>query len=178
MATSLNVHCLQHVPFEGPFGIADWLTARGHRLTFTHLYRGETLPAVENIDWLVIMGGPMNIYEHRIHPWLLEEKLFIDKAIRAGKTVLGVCLGAQLIADVVGGKVYQNMEKEIGWLPITFNDEATRFFAGAPKETTVFHWHGDSSVCRRQSALPRVTPVHTRRSHMATALSGCNFTSK
>jgi GMP synthase-like glutamine amidotransferase len=156
MATSLNVHCLQHVPFEGPAGIADWLAARRHRLTFTHLYRGETLPTMEKFDWLVIMGGPMNIYEHRFHSWLREEKLFIDQAIRAGKTVLGVCLGAQLLADVLGGKVYQNMDKEIGWLPITLQDEAGRFFPGAPKELTVFHWHGDTfslpgSVCLASS---------------------------
>ena len=157
MATPLNVHCLQHVPFEGPAGIADWLTARGHRLTYTHFYRGEALPPIEKFDWLVIMGGPMNVYEHRFHPWLREEKLFIEKAVRAGKTVLGVCLGAQLIADVLGGKVYQNVEKEIGWLPITLHDEAAHFFPGAPNEITVFHWHGDTfslpgSVCLASSA--------------------------
>ena len=156
MATPLNIHCLQHVPFEGPAGIADWLAARGHRLTFTHLYRAETLPPVDKFDWLVIMGGPMNVYEHRVYPWLREEKLFIDKTIRAGKTVLGVCLGAQLIADVIGGKVYQNMEKEIGWLPITLHDEASHFFPGAPNELTAFHWHGDTfslpgSVCLASS---------------------------
>ena len=144
MSTSLNIHCLQHVPFEGPAGIGDWLAARGHRLTFTHLYHGETLPTVDKFDWLVIMGGPMNIYEHRFHPWLREEKLFIDRAIRAGKTVLGICLGAQLLADVLGGKVYQNLEKEIGWLPITLHDEAGKYFPGAPKDFTVFHWHGDT----------------------------------
>src|ERR1700761_7123607 len=98
MATPLKIHCLQHVPFEGPATIADWLTARGHHLSFTQLQSGEVLPAVEKFDWLVIMGGPMNIYEHRFHPWLREEKLFIDKAIRAGKTILGVCFGAQLLA--------------------------------------------------------------------------------
>lgn len=144
MATPLNVHCLQHVPFEGPAGIGDWVAARGHRLTFTHLYRGEISPPVEQFDWLVIMGGPMNIYEHRFHPWLREEKLFIDRAIQSGKTVLGVCLGAQLIADVLGAKVFQNMEKEIGWLPIKLHDGADRFFPGAPHEFTVFHWHGDT----------------------------------
>lgn len=144
MATPLNVHCLQHVSFEGPAGIAYWLTERGHQLTFTHLYRGEKLPPAADFNWLVVMGGPMNIYEHRFHPWLREEKLLIDKAIRAGKTVLGVCLGAQLIADVLGAKVYQNMEKEIGWLPVKLHDGAEQVFPGTPAEFTAFHWHGDT----------------------------------
>lgn len=142
----LNIHFLQHVPFESPAGIGDWVSARGHRLTITHLYRREVLPSLESVDWIVVMGGPMNVYEYRLHPWLREEKAFLAAALKANKTILGVCLGAQLLADVLGVKVYQNTEKEIGWLPISLRSGPGRelFFPGAPRELTVFHWHGDT----------------------------------
>ena len=146
MAAPLNIHCLQHVPFEGPAGIGDWIHTRGHQLTTTHLYRGEVLPALESVDWIIVTGGPMNVYEHRFHPWLRGEKRFLAAALEAGKTILGVCLGAQLLADVLGARVYQNMEKEIGWLPVSLRPGigAERFFPGAPGQLTVFHWHGDT----------------------------------
>ena len=146
MTSPLNIHCLQHVPFEGPASIGDWIGAHGHRLTTTHLYRREVLPSLESVDWIVVMGGPMNVYEYRLHPWLREEKDFLAAALEANKTVLGVCLGAQLLADVLGAKVYQNPEKEIGWLPISLRSgtDTDLFFPGAPRELTVFHWHGDT----------------------------------
>jgi GMP synthase (glutamine-hydrolysing) len=146
MTPLLNIHCLQHVPFEGPASIGDWISACGHRLTTTHLYRGEVLPSLQAVDWIVIMGGPMNVYEYRIHPWLRAEKNFLTGALEAGKTILGVCLGAQLLADVLGAKVYQNREKEIGWLPISLRSGSGTdlFFPGAQRELTVFHWHGDT----------------------------------
>jgi GMP synthase-like glutamine amidotransferase len=146
MTALLNIHCLQHVPFEGPAGIGDWISGHGHRLTTTHLYRGEVLPSLESVDWIVVMGGPMNVYEYRLHPWLREEKNFLAAALEANKTILGVCLGAQLLADVLGAKVYQNPEKEIGWLPISLRSgtDTDLFFPGAPRELTVFHWHGDT----------------------------------
>ena len=146
MSKSLRVHCLQHVAFEGPGRIAHWLEQRGHHLSLTHPYRGETLPKVDSFDWLVIMGGPMNVYEHRTYPWLMQEKLFIESAIKADKTILGICLGAQLLADVLGGKVFQNREKEIGWWPIQFSpfDFSREFFGETAPEETVFHWHGDT----------------------------------
>ncbi len=146
MISPLNIHCLQHVPFEGPASIGDWIGARGHRLTTTHLYRREVLPSPGAVDGIIVMGGPMNVYEYRLHPWLREEKEFLAEALEANKTVLGVCLGAQMLADVLGAKVYQNAEKEIGWLPISLRPGSgtDRFFPGAPRELTVFHWHGDT----------------------------------
>ena len=146
MASPLNIHCLQHVPFEGPASIGDWISARGHRLTTTHLYCREVLPLLETVDWIVVMGGPMNVYEYRLHPWLREAKRFLAAALEANKTILGVCLGAQLLADVLGAKVYQNAEKEIGWLPISLRSGSGTdlFFPGAPRELMVFHWHGDT----------------------------------
>lgn len=131
---------------EGPCRIGDWARERGHVLKATHPYAGEKFPAVEQLDWLVIMGGPMNIYEYRNHPWLRDEKRFIARAIDAGKMVVGVCLGAQLIADVLGAKIYQNAEIEIGWFPVRFTDAKSSVpaFEKFPAELTVLHWHGDT----------------------------------
>src|ERR1035437_596067 len=91
-------------------------------------------------------AGPINVYEYRLHPWLREEKEFLAGALEANKTILGVCLGAQMLADVLGARVYQNAEKEIGWLPISLRSGSGTdlFFLGAPRELTVFHWHGDT----------------------------------
>lgn len=125
--------------------IGPWLASRGHMLTVTRWWNGEGAPVGDAFDALIIMGGPMNIYEHDAHPWLVAEKAAIGEAILTGKPVLGVCLGAQLIADVLGGTVTRNAEREIGWWPIrpiATEPEADGF--ALPAETTVLHWHGDT----------------------------------
>jgi len=141
-----NVHYFQHVPFEGPGAIGTWATRSGHRLSSTRFCDGDPLPALEDVDWLVVMGGPMSIHDERAYPWLRREKHFIESAIQARRTVLGVCLGAQLIADVLGAKVYANRFKEIGWFPIQRTPEAatTRVGSALPEAIEVFHWHGDT----------------------------------
>lgn len=142
----MRIHYLQHVPFEHPAMIVDWAYQKGHQLTGTHLYNFEAVPAMEQFDWLVILGGPMNIYEEEAYPWLKYEKQFIQAAIEHGKIVLGICLGAQLITAVLGGKVTKNREREIGWLPVNFYPAAFQspLFADFPENPTVFQWHGDT----------------------------------
>ena len=139
----MRVHSLEHAALEGPGKIADWAEARGHALTHTALYSGEEPPAMGDFDLLVVMGGAMNIYEYRDHPWLRAEKLFLASAIQHGKPILGICLGAQLLADVLGSKICQNAEKEIGWFPVQIFDRAPPF-AAFPERMTVMHWHGDT----------------------------------
>ena len=97
----MNIHYLQHAAGEGPGQIANWAASAGHTLTGTHWYRGDASPNPATIDFLVIMGGGMNIYQHREHPWLPAEKRLIAEVIQQGKPVLGICLGAQLIADAL-----------------------------------------------------------------------------
>ena len=141
----MKIHWFQHVPFEGLGAIEGWLLARGHTLTCTRFYAGEAAPAtVDGFDWLIVMGGPMNIYQYRDYPWLRAEKRVIRDAVLAGKRVLGVCLGAQLIADTLGGKVYQNDHREIGWFPVTAVPEGKDSPFAFPASTVVFHWHGDT----------------------------------
>ncbi|MEI7908688.1 MAG: type 1 glutamine amidotransferase [Verrucomicrobiota bacterium] len=142
----MRIHYLQHMGCEGIGRIANWAEERGHAVSATHLYRGEALPDDGSFDFLLIMGGPMNIYEYRNHPWLPAEKLFIKRAIDSGKIVLGICLGAQLIADVSGAKIFQNPTLEIGWFPLRFNAarQAIPALRDFPSELTPLHWHGDT----------------------------------
>ncbi len=142
----MRLHCLQHVAFEDLAAIAPWARGRGWTITTTHLYAGESLPVVDDLDWLVVMGGPMNIYEEKRYSWLTAEKQFIRSAVAAGKTVLGICLGAQLIADVLGAAVVQGPHPEIGWFPVHKDPRANRSAVGRalPARFTAFHWHGDT----------------------------------
>lgn len=142
----MRLHYLQHVPFENPGSILRWAAANDFEVTKTLLYQDDELPKQDDYDWLVVMGGPMNIYDHKNYPWLLREKSFIENAINSGKLVIGLCLGGQLIADVIGGEVTSNSYLEIGWFPIRFKDDikSSTVFSFLPDEPTVFHWHGDT----------------------------------
>ena len=143
---SLRIHYLQHVPFEGPGFIESWALVRGHRLTATRLYAGHRLPATEEFDWLFILGGPMNVYEESRYPWLAREKRFIGEALREGKVLIGICLGAQLLACVLGAKVTRNPCVEIGWYPVQKASQASQSSLSGflPDSFPAFHWHGDT----------------------------------
>lgn len=152
----MRLHYLQHVPFEDLGSILTWANKQGCSVTSTHLYNHEDLPAQSDFDWLVVMGGPMNIYQEDKYPWLATEKQFIRDAIGSGKVVIGICLGAQLIADVIGGKVTKNPYIEIGWFKIRLKDEtrSSPLFSFLPEEPMVFHWHGDTFSTLPDDAVP------------------------
>ncbi|WOO41204.1 type 1 glutamine amidotransferase [Rubellicoccus peritrichatus] len=140
----MRAHYFQHVPFEGLGSIEPWLESKGYEITKTQFFDTANIPELKAIDLLIVMGGPMSINDGQEYPWLIEEKAFIRRAVEAGKPVLGICLGAQLIAGSLGSRVYQNNEKEIGWFPIqdiTSNDESVFHF---PASVEVFHWHGET----------------------------------
>lgn len=140
------IHYLQHVPFEGPGSIESWAINNGHTLTSTRLYAGEQLPALDRFDLLVVMGGPMSVHDVFEHVWLKAEKWFIRQVVDAGKPVLGICLGAQLLAEVLGASVSAGEQKEIGWFPLTLDAEFadSDFGQRLPRQFEGFHWHGET----------------------------------
>jgi GMP synthase-like glutamine amidotransferase len=140
----MKINVLQHAPHEGPAEIEAWALQRSHQVVITHLYAGQPLPAPASFDLLVVMGGEMNIYQYRDWPWLKAERKLIEAALAANKPVVGICLGAQLIADALGARVTQNPEIELGWYPVSFTPEARALFPALPESATALHWHGDT----------------------------------
>lgn len=140
----MRAHYLQHVPFEGLGSIEEWLKNAGYQITKTQLFSNDVLPEIADIDFLIVMGGPMSVNDEIAYPWLVKEKQFIKNIVESGKPVLGICLGAQLIAHAMGAKIYPNLLKEIGWFPIesVVSDDQSVF--QFPEETPVFHWHGET----------------------------------
>ncbi|NDP48957.1 MAG: amidotransferase [Sulfuriferula multivorans] len=159
----MHVHVLQHVPFEGLGSIEAWLSHRGARVTYTRFFEPAKLPALTDINFIIALGGPMSVNDEEQLPWLREEKRFVAEAVASNKAVLGICLGAQLIASALGSRVYPGSEKEIGWFPVFAEPALSNTFV-FPASTEVFHWHGEtfdlpagavhlasSAACRNQA---------------------------
>ena len=140
----MRAHYFQHVPFEGLGSIAPWLEAAGYEITNTKFFESAKFPDLKKIDLLVVMGGPMSVNDEDDFPWLVSEKQFIREAINSGKPVLGICLGAQLIASATGARVYRNSVKEIGWFPIYGISSEDGSIFSFPPSVKVFHWHGET----------------------------------
>ncbi len=141
----MRIISLMHVAFEDAANLGVWAEERGHTVEAVHLYAGQIPPELCKTDAVFVMGGPMNIYEEAAHPWLAAEKQFIKSCIEQRKLVVGVCLGGQLIADVLGGKVTRNAHKEIGWYEVRRTAPPTGPADGMlPERFWAFHWHGDT----------------------------------
>ncbi len=142
----MKLHYLQHVPFENPGMIEQWAVKNNLDISSTKFYENADLPDMNNIDFLVIMGGPMGVNDENKFKWMKEEKKYIEKAINKNKIVMGICLGAQMIADVLGSRVYKNRYKEIGWLPVYKEkaDLSGTIVKNFPDKLIAFHWHGDT----------------------------------
>ena len=139
----MHVQVLQHVPFEGPGSIAAWLAARRADMGCTRLFAGDPLPRADEIDALIAMGGPMSVNDEDALAWLRPEKQLVRDAVARGIPVLGVCLGAQLIASALGARVYAGADREIGWFPVNGVRDAAPGFR-FPPEFLAFHWHGET----------------------------------
>jgi GMP synthase-like glutamine amidotransferase len=139
----MRVQVFQHVPFEDLGSIRDWLNDRGAEVRYTRFFAAEEAPALDGIDMLIAMGGPMSVNDEAALPWLKSEKQAVREAVARNLPVLGVCLGAQLIASALGARVYPNPVKEIGWFPIQGVRGAESALA-FPPECLVFHWHGET----------------------------------
>ena len=142
----MHIHYLMHVPHEALGNMEPWFVRQGWRITRTRLYANDPLPDPGAIDWLVVMGGPMAVYEEDRYEWLVPEKRFIERVLARGIPALGVCLGSQLLAEVLGGKVYKHERQEIGWFPVELTEtgRASPLLEGLPGSFTPLHWHGDT----------------------------------
>jgi GMP synthase-like glutamine amidotransferase len=156
----MRMHILRHVPFEEEGAIGDWADTRGFSRTWTDFSAGGDLPDLSAFDWLVVMGGPMSVHDELQFPWLRQEKRFLGEAIRQGKTVVGICLGAQLLAEVLGGEVTRSPQKEIGWFPVELTREGRECAVSAqlPQTFPAFHWHGETF-----SVPPGAVPLASSR---------------
>ncbi|BAN46220.1 type 1 glutamine amidotransferase [Metapseudomonas resinovorans] len=141
----MRVAILQHVPFEGPGRVKQWLDLRAARARTHLLYADARLPEPEDFELLIVMGGPMSVHDEAELPWLKAEKALIRQALDAGKRVLGICLGGQLLAEVLGAEVRKG-EVEIGWWPMEKHAGAERSPLGRmlPQRLLAMHWHGET----------------------------------
>ena len=139
----MNVHILQHVPFEDVESIAPWLAEQGAAVAYTRFHESSRLPEASGLDLVIAMGGPMSVNDEASLPWLANEKRFLREAIRHGIPVVGICLGAQLIASALGARVYPVRHREIGWFDIEACPAAGNGFR-FPDRSKVFHWHGET----------------------------------
>lgn len=152
----MKINCIQHVAFEGLGNIQEWIDNNGHSLNTTKLFLNAPLPNPEDFDMLIIMGGPMGVYDEDKYEWVALEKQLIKATIAQNKPILGVCLGSQFIASALGAKVYPGPMKEIGWFPIhVYNKEWLTFENDNP---VVFHWHGDTFDLPESAQLMASTP--------------------
>lgn len=136
----MRVVVLQHEPNEWIGSMAPWFKDKGYELSTIMVYQGEPILAVDDFDWLLIMGGGMSVYEEDKYPWLVIEKQLIRDAIAASKKVLGICLGGQLIANALGAKVYSGDDQEIGWHKVTKTNSIATW---CPDSFKPLSWHGD-----------------------------------
>src|SRR5207253_7374983 len=138
---------LRHVQAEGLGLLTNVLRDRGIHHRYLDLPRGEAPPRdLTNVGGLIVLGGPMAVYEAERHPFLRIEAGLVERALTAGRPVLGICLGAQLIASVLGARVYAGDRREVGWAPITLTDDGRNdpVFGLMEPTLTVFHLHGDT----------------------------------
>ncbi|HJQ85227.1 MAG TPA: gamma-glutamyl-gamma-aminobutyrate hydrolase family protein [Candidatus Binatia bacterium] len=138
---------LRHVQAEGLGLLANVLRDRGIHHRYLDIPRGDPVPRdLRGVGGLIVLGGPMAVYEADRHPFLPSESDLIERALAAGRPVLGICLGAQLIASVLGARVYAGERREIGWAPITLTDDGRddAAFGLMDPTLTVFHLHGDT----------------------------------
>lgn len=170
----MKIHIIMHESFEAPGAIEDWIKRKGHDVTYTRLYEGDTLPEDTNFDFLIVMGGPQSpatTIEESPHFDAQKEKALIKQAAEQEKIVLGVCLGAQLIGAALGAKFDHSPNREVGVFPITLTEDGKQdpIIGAFPEKFMVGHWHGDmpgltpeakvlatSEACPRQ--IVRYTP--------------------
>jgi len=138
---------LQHVKSEGLGIIEKALRQKGIGADFIKIFKGERIPReINGYDGLIVLGGPMGVYEADVYPFIKDELMLIKNTLKNDIPILGICLGSQLLAKAAGADVYKGKKKEIGWYKVELTDEGKRdgLFIGLPEEFTALQWHGDT----------------------------------
>ena len=143
----MKVTIIKHIDIEGPGTIGDCLDDKNIPYNVIDIFNGEPLPdSLSDVSSVIVLGGPMNVYEEDKYPFLKQEDEFLKEVIEKDLPTLGFCLGAQLIAKAKGARVKQNHQKEIGWFKVSLADNGSNdpLFQGFQREFDVFQWHGDT----------------------------------
>jgi GMP synthase-like glutamine amidotransferase len=140
----MKMVAFRHFSFDDDYALRSWASLGGHRLDMRDPSAEIDFAWLDDMDLLVICGGPMSVYEEDRYPWLALEKQFVKLAIERGKKVLGICFGAQMIAELLGSPVYRNAHKEIGWHTVNRTGEGHPWLNGLPEQVVSFQWHGDT----------------------------------
>ncbi len=145
--TAPRVCVFQHVACEDLGTFAEVITGRGFQARYVRLFAGDRIPS----DWpaagaLIFLGGPMSVNDETEHPYLTEEQAAIRIALEQDKPILGVCLGAQLLAAAAGARIFPGQRPELGWGPITLTADGRQdpLLSGLADLPAVFHWHGET----------------------------------
>jgi GMP synthase-like glutamine amidotransferase len=151
----MNIHFIQNDPIVLPANAEEWARARNHNVKITRAYEGEALPDQKEFDLAIILGGRMGAYEEDKYPWLIDVKEWTEAMIEADKYILGICLGAQIISDTLGGSVRPHDHPEVGWFRINFKEEANDhpLLTGLQPPTQFYEFHFDTFEIPRGAQL-------------------------
>lgn len=163
---SKTLLAIRHVAFEDLGGFEGPLADAGFSIRYADMGI-DRIADFGDPDLLVVLGGPIGVYEDEFYPWLTDEIAFIAARLKAQKPILGICLGAQLMARALGARVYPGPAKEIGWKPLSLTREGEDLLAPLADQP-VLHWHGDTLICRIGLCFwLRQTSVAIRLTHWA-----------
>jgi len=142
----MRIQLIEHDPEDfSRTNISSWAAEKGYRVNQTYVCNNEDLPPVDSFDWLMVMGGSQQAWDEGGNSWLQKEKAFLSDTLAAGKIILGICFGAQLLAEALGGELFPNPQKEIGWHEVSLTREGQEsfLFHKIPPSFDTFHWHSD-----------------------------------
>jgi len=142
----MRIQLIEHDPQDfSRTNISLWAADKGYRVNQVFICNNEALPPLDSFDWLMVMGGSPHAWDAAGNAWLQTEKDFVNAALAAGKMILGICFGAQLLAEALGGELFPNPHREIGWHEVALSQQGREsfLFQGIPPAFVTFHWHDD-----------------------------------
>ena len=142
----MRIHCLLQTQEPACGFFPQWAARHGHSWQCTVAPRSDGFPSRSELDCLVVLGGPMSVWQEDRYPWLREQKRYLESLIEAGTPILGICLGAQLVASVLGAKTYRGPHSEVGWFSVESTPEVKDTWLGdtLPGQFKTFLWHTDT----------------------------------